>query len=267
MNKPFSYILITGAAGGVGSAFARECARRGYPLFLTDLHPQPAEWMTQLGAPMLYRPCDLTDPVAREAFYHALSEDGLRFQGLINVAGIEYPGAFAERSREEILTILNLNIVATVDTTHAVLPLRDPDRRFLLINVSSLAAFFPMPYKAVYAASKRFLLNFSRALREEIHAYADVMALCPAGMPTTARALHGVKAQGIWGRLTTLDTDYVVRTALDEAQRGRAVCIPGWFNRLLQSLNGLLPEKAVIHFLRKRWSKIYGTNSGARITE
>ena len=63
---------------------------------------------------------------------------------------------------------------------------------FRLINVCSLAGFFPMPYKATYAASKRFLLDFSRALREEIKSFGTVTALCPSGMPTTdgVYALH-----------------------------------------------------------------------------
>ena len=52
--------------------------------------------------------------------------------------------------------------------THALLRLRDTTEMFHIINVASLAAFYPMPYKATYAASKRFLLDFSLALGEEL---------------------------------------------------------------------------------------------------
>ncbi len=84
-----------------------------------------------------------------------------------------------------------------MDVTHALLVHTDPSIPFWIITVSSLAAFFPMPVKATYAASKRFLLDFSLALREELRAVgATVTVLCPAGLPTCERSIRGIEAQG-----------------------------------------------------------------------
>jgi short-subunit dehydrogenase len=69
----------------------------------------------------------------------------------------------------------------------------------MLVFVSSLASMFPMPHKAAYAASKRFLLDFATALRHELKTHnVRVLALCPGGLVTTKEAVRSIAAQGIW---------------------------------------------------------------------
>ena len=115
-----------------------------------------------------WRACDLTDAGQRAALFEALRGERTRFLAVINVAGTDHEGLFCEQSREHIRTILRLNIEGTVEMiARAAEPARH-GRLFRIINVASLAAFYPMPYKATYAASKRFLLDFSLALREEL---------------------------------------------------------------------------------------------------
>jgi short-subunit dehydrogenase len=252
-----SYVLITGATGGLGSAFAMECARRGYAQYLTDQRPEVedlSEFLTErYGVEARYRICDLTSIPARQQLSDALKDEGSRFWGLINVAGTESEGPFLEQTGEQIQHILQLNVAASIDMAHMALNLRDPQRRFMLINVSSMAAFFPMPNKATYAASKRFLLDFSRALGEEIRDFGTVTALCPAGLPTTPRAMRAIFAQGFWGKVTTADTRAVIHRTIDLALKGRAVYVPGGINRFLVWLSRLLPDSVVARYVGRRW--------------
>lgn len=254
-----SFLLITGATGGLGRAFVLEAAGRGYDLFLTDKHPEGGCFASRLSEKfkinVIYRPCDLADELAREEFIASLKAEGRVFWGLINVAGLDYEGNFLEKNRTQILKILKINILGTLDITHGVLPLHDPDQPFRLINVCSLAGFYPMPYKATYAASKRFLLDFSRALREEIKPFGTVTALCPSGMPTTVADMRSMFAQGFWGLATCVNTDVVARRTLRAALRGKAVVIPGWINQFVQLFSSLLPVSLQVRYVAKRWSK------------
>ena len=84
-----------------------------------------------------------------------------------------------------------------------------------------------MPVKAMYAASKQFLLSFSMALREELKPYGvTVTALCPAGMPTTSECIKAIECQGFAGRITTKNVGYVAAKTIDHALKGHAVYIP-----------------------------------------
>jgi short-subunit dehydrogenase len=260
-----SYMLITGATGGLGSALALDCARRGYDLVLSDRTQAGAAFAETIretyGVEAHYLACDLTDPQSRQEFYAQLARRGWRFWSLINVAGLDYEGAFLERTREQILTVARLNVESTLDTTYSILKSRDPHRRFMLINVASLAAFFPMPYKALYAASKRFILNFSLALAEEIKAFGSVTALCPAGMPTTLETSQAIFAQGFWGKVTAYDASSVARLTVDQALKGKTIVIPGRINQFIQSLGSLAPERMVVKNVGSRWQSAQKTRS------
>lgn len=254
-----SYVLITGATGGLGKALAAECASRGWNLFLTDLSGQSLEILATgldrlYSVELLHHPCDLTDAASREALWQVIKQSGLRFHMLLNVAGVDFEGPFREREITELRTILQVNIESVVEMTRRVLLFRDPTRTLRIVNVSSLAGYYPMPLKAIYAASKRFLIDFSLALNQELRSSdVTVMALCPAGMPTNQETKRGIQAQGFLGKITTLNVGTVSARTINLALAGRKVYIPGAFNQTLQLLGSLAPPDAVASLINQRW--------------
>lgn len=258
-----SMFFITGATGGLGKAFAVECASRGWDLFLTDLRVESLAMLASglersYGVKVHYRAADLTDSISRNELFASVRSEGWKFRGLINVAGLDHEGLFLERSREEISAIIRLNIEATLIVTHTLLDFKDAVTPFRIITVSSLAAFFSMPVKATYAASKRFLLDFSLALRNELRDQnVTVTVLCPAGLPTTAECISAIEAQGLVGYLTTEDIGKVAHQAIEASLRGRAIVIPGFLNRLAQWLGGLVPPVGVAELIGRRWRAAY----------
>lgn len=254
-------VCITGAAGGLGKAFAKECASRGWDLFLTDLSEAKLALLAQglerlYGIQALYAPCNLVDPEERALFWDRLAVLGIKFDMLINVAGLDYEGGLLDRKAEEINTIIRLNIEATVSMTRHMVETHANQSRMHIINVSSLAGFYPMPLKAVYAASKRFLLDFSRAMRQELRSEnIRVLALCPAGMATKPDTINSIDSQGWMGQITTLNTGTVAAKTINRALANRSVYIPGVANQLMHTVSALLPADWVARMIHRRWAK------------
>jgi short-subunit dehydrogenase len=256
-----SRVFISGATGGLGRSLAAECASRGWDLFLTDLHEDRLQNLagalsSAYNVSVDWHACDMADAGSRTCLLDALRERNVRLHMAVNVAGLDHEGMFLEKPREQILTILNVNAVGTVDMMHSLTGLRDRTRRFHLINVCSLAGMFPMPVKATYAATKRLLIDMSLALREEFRAInATVTALCPAGMATNEELLKSLDVQGFAGRITTLEVGYIASKTIDYALKGKAVFVPGFVNRVLLSASRLFPASFVAKMIGKRWSR------------
>jgi len=253
------YTLITGAAGGLGRAFAAECASRGYDLLLTDMNAAGLETVRR-GLLRQYTVCvhTKTCDITRDADVGALMEYAREFNihptMLLNVAGIDHEGGFTQRGFEQISDILRVNIEATLRITHQTLALRQKERVFHVVFVSSLASLYPMPLKATYAASKRFLLDFSYALGQELKAdHVKVLSLCPGGLSTTQDALNGIAAQGFWGSLTTNRLECVVHRTIDRVQHGRHIYIPGVLNRIFSIFGRFLPSEWITRIVFSRW--------------
>jgi short-subunit dehydrogenase len=254
-----SLVLITGAAGGVGKAFSVECAARGWDLMLTDQPGSPLEALAE-GMRRMYAvqvetlTCDLTDADARAAFWREIQHRGAKFWMLINVAGMEFEGPFQTRSLDKLRTITRLNVETVVEMTHAVLHHRNPAQTLCIINISSLSGFNPMPFKAVYAASKRFIINFSLALHKELREQnVSVTVVCPAAMPTSPRSIRGLNKLGGWGQLSLSNPNRVAAVSLKYALAGRPLYIPGIFNRAVRLFSHLLPYQWVTWWIWRHW--------------
>ncbi len=254
-------VLITGAGGGLGRAMAIEAARRGYDLMLTDVNASSLEvfrggLLRQHNVKVDALPCDLTDPADVKKLFGYMKEKGMQLHMLLHVAGIDFEGGFLEMDCDRLIDIVRVNIEGTLRVLHGALLKRDKQKRFTIVVVSSLASLYPMPLKATYAASKRFLLDFSMALSQELaDQNANVLALCPGGLPTTPGAMQGISAQGFWGRITTNSLTVVARRTIAKALRGRRVYIPGMVNRLFSILGRLVPRTTLTRLLYLRWLK------------
>lgn len=251
--------IITGAAGGLGRTMACECARRGYDLFLTDISEQQLENI-RLGVSRRYgvnvytKACNLIDPESVDMLFAHLDSTGIKPDMLLNIAGVDFEGSFTERDSKRINDIIQLNIAATLKVTHSLLERRRKDSALYIVNVSSLASIYPIPLKATYAASKRFLLDFSIALCQELKQdNVRVMALCPGGLATTKEALAGISSQGFWGSATTNRLETVARRTITRVLSGKRIYIPGVLNRVFSIAGRLVPGTWVAKLLYGRW--------------
>ncbi len=252
-------VLITGAGGGLGRAMAAECARRGFDMMLTDVNEKSLlafkeglnrQYHCQVDA----LPCDVTDAEDVKRLFGYIHEKNFSLNMLLNVAGIDFEGGFLEVDCDRLIDIVRVNIEGTLRMLHGSLNVRDTERRFHIVVVSSLASLYPMPLKATYAASKRFLLDFSMALAQEMKdRNTTVLTLCPGGLPTTPGALQGISAQGFWGRVTTNSLTRVARRTINRALKGNRVYIPGVVNHTFSILGRLVPRALLTKLLYSRW--------------
>ena len=126
---------------------------------------------------------DVTDPAGRAQIEDALQKERPQVKFLVNAAGFGVPGAFASLDRDAACGMVRLNCEALCAMTHMVLPYMDRNSR--VIQYASAAAFLPQPGFAVYAATKAFVLSYSRALRAELRQRRIwVTAVCPGPVRT-----------------------------------------------------------------------------------
>ncbi len=252
--------VITGASQGLGKAFAEECALRGRNLVLAALPdtglPEVARWIARVhGVRVLPLEVDLTadDGPARLARF--VQQSGLAVDALVNNAGVGFNGRFGDSQPAHNETTIRLNMLAVVALTRALLPELRRRERALVLNVASLAAFFPMPWLPVYSSSKSFVLAFSLALREELRGTGvSVSVVCPNGIRTNRQVRDLIARQGLAGRLTCQYPEQVARAALQGLEGGRAVIVPGAVNRFLRFASGMLPRSIAMGVISRRWN-------------
>ncbi len=253
--------LVTGATGGLGKAFAAELASRGHALLLTDRSEAAlaslADGLRRLhGADVACVAADLAVPADRDRLFDALAARGDDLSHLVNVAGLDFEGPFADRTAEELCTIVRVNVEATVAMTRRALAFRSPLATLRVVTVASLAGWQPMPVKAVYAASKRFLIDLTVALGREMRGQGVTFtAVCPAGMPSNPEVMRAIDRQGLIGQLTTMNVGTVAKRTIDRAERGASVFVPGALNAAVGALSRLVPPSWTAALVGWRWSR------------
>ena len=228
--------LVTGASRGIGEAFARQLAAQGKDLVLVArnearLQELAAELSAAHGVLAQVIACDLSQPGAAGQVWAETERLGVAVDLLVNNAGVGKRGAFADLEHDFQAAMVQLNVNALVELTRLYLPGMRARRRGGIINVASNAAFQPVPYMAVYAASKAFVLHFSEALAEEVGRDGVwVMALCPGATDT---AFWDVA--GLWQdkRDWMTSPQKVAATGLRAFARRRAFFVPGLGYKLL----------------------------------
>jgi uncharacterized protein len=243
-------ILITGASSGLGSEFARQLAPVAAKMVLLARRDDRLQALqTELKAKntaleVFARSVDLGDQRDLERFCDWLDESGLALDFLINNAGMGDHGPFINSEWARVNSLLQVNINALTYLTLRALPVIKKTGRGLILNVSSIASFLPLPNNAVYAATKAYVTSFSEAVRAELRSSnVSVTVLCP-GPVTTEYLSHATRAgdrAGHTAPFLLVSAEEVVRQALEAAAKDRARAVPGALVNFVMTIVGSLP--------------------------
>lgn len=240
--------LVTGASSGIGLAFARALHRRGERLILVARRAERLRALVEeLGGEesVLALALDLADPRAPARLESEVRERGLAVDLLVNNAGRGDTGRFHERPLDSALEIVDLNSRAVVELTRRFLPPMVSRGRGRILNVVSMSAFQPVPFLAVYGASKAFVLSFTEALAVEIEGTGvRVQALCPGNVPTEFQDVAGTSVVPFTAT-PTMAAERVVDASLAALERAEITVIPGFRDRLTVAAQRLLPRGLV----------------------
>ena len=243
-----SYALVTGASKGLGKFFARALAKRKHNLVIVARSQHKLEALANelrnsqgiLAEPVAF---DLALPGAGLELAQQLRERGFRIDLLVNNAGFGERGEFMQLSLERQLEMMQLNNRAVVELTYQLLP--SMLEAGGIINVSSMAGFQPVPYAALYSATKSFLTTFSMALREELRSSGvKVVTVCPGRLRADPEdEASGQQRQKVPGG--EQHHEDVVNLTLKKLDSGGGLLIPGRKNRLIVRGQRLISPNAV----------------------
>lgn len=199
MNYRPDIVMITGATGGFGEAFARRFAEAGCRLILTSRNPDKLNQLSaSLKVPTHKITLDIRNRQAIEAAFTNIPESFRDIDLLINNAG----GAFGlEPSQEAHLddwqNMIETNNLGLVVCTRLVLPNMVNRKRGHIINIGSIAGSYPYPGGHVYCASKAFVKQFSLSLRADLTATGVRVTNIEPGMVETTFSLNRFKGDSV----------------------------------------------------------------------
>ena len=249
--------LITGASSGLGREFARLLAREAVDeLWLVARREERLrELSAELAVPCRIFALDLT----REELSAALAAEPVVVRYLVNAAGFGRIGMAADIGAATTGRMIALNCRAAAELTERALPYMERGSRVL--EIASCAAFQPIPYLAAYAATKAFLLRYSRALAAEVAARGiTVTAICPYWIRDT-EFIHEAKKtdrRGLFrGFPLATDQKTVARRSLWAAEHGFTVFTSDLVSTLHRIVTSILPHRLMIA-LSNLWRHLAG---------
>ena len=248
--------LITGATSGIGEQFARQLAASQVcdELWMVGrnggkLEVLKAELLPQRTAPVCADLCATDGMLLIESM---LKEHKPVISLLINSAGLGFRDSVAGQSMEEISDTLNTNCNALTLMCRMCLPYMDGKSG--IINIASSAGFIPQPGFAVYAASKSYVISFSRALAAELKERGiRVTCVCPGPVTTgfQYKATKG-KTEGFTGirAMTSKTPVEIAEISLKASSRGRRLISVGTSQKLLHLAAKILPHQWIINMIK-----------------
>lgn len=240
--------LITGATSGIGAAFARVLAERSYDLLLTgrrreQLNSHAEDLRNEFGVRVETVVAELSDPDGVDRVVET-AKAFAQMDLVINNAGYGMAGLFYSVGSDDLVRMIDVHVSATVRITRALIPGMIRAGTGAVINVSSVAGFYPLPRSVMYSSTKGFLITFSKALAVELAPHGiSVQALCPGMTHTDFHRRMEITPGGETGRrlLYWMKPERVARLALKHLSSKRVVYVPGIFYKTVVLISRLLP--------------------------
>tara|TARA_B100000795_G_scaffold48235_1_gene31663 strand:- start:3636 stop:4451 length:816 start_codon:yes stop_codon:yes gene_type:complete len=247
-SKITGYCLITGASHGIGKAIAHEWASKGVSILAVAIDKHAlldlkTELEKNYGITCYCLTKDLLNSNTPKEIFDWCSDNKVDVQVLVNNVGLGSAGSFEETSMEFDMSLVKLNIFPMLQLTKLFLPKLKSFEKSYILNMSSLGSYRPIPYKAIYTASKAFIYSFSKAISSELKEYSvQVSVSCPAGVYTNSEVVERIQASGKIAKWTSLYVDIVAAYIVKGMLNDKNLIIPGNGAKVLLVLMHLMPE-------------------------
>lgn len=253
--------IVTGASSGMGREFVKQIGYLYHSLDEIWVIARRKNRLEQLQEesriPLRIFEGDLLKPPVYSALKTALREAEPDIRMLVNAAGFGKTGSVEEILIEDKnlqLKMIDLNCIALSRMTFFCLPYMTRGSR--IVNLASAAAFCPQPLFTVYAATKSYVLSFSRALGEELKSRGIlVTAVCPGPVDTEFFEVSG-KIENIWKKMVMAKAPEIVHKALIDSRAGRTMSVYGIAMKGARVASKLIPHRLILHLENK------GNNKG-----
>ena len=230
MSERSERALVTGASSGIGREIARILASQGAELIIcarrqTELEELATELNEKHGTESQIIISDLS---TEEGVNQLIKEAG-EVDILVNNAGFGTSGKHTKVDIDRQLQMIDLNIRGLTQLSHAYAKKMKRGNRIL--NVASVAGFIPIPSMAVYAATKAYVLSFSRSLHAELKKDGIIVtALCPGYVPSGFQEVAGIDQSRI-GSFGSTSAEATARSAVRAMRKNRREVVAGWINK------------------------------------
>ena len=263
MEKHTPWALVTGAASGLGASFLKGLAQRGYNIVGVSKPGDNVAEVAQLIAQehnvqSLGIDLDLSQYGCTASLKEKVEEAGIHVNFLVNNVGVGGTSEFIHSKPEANRLMMDLNMQITVAMCRAFLPDMAEKGAGHVLNVSSMAANFAMPYKSVYSASKAFVRAFTIGIRGEMKPFGvSVSVVQPGAMLTNPVVIEQLRYGSAMARVSAMNPDEVAESALEGMMRGKAVIVPGIKNWLTLGMLRVFPRPlksalAIFNYVRTR---------------
>jgi len=248
--------IVTGASSGIGEAFVRLLSEGGKydEIWAVARRESRLRSLSAILEGGRVRPvvADLTSSSGILSIASLLESSGASVALLCNCAGVGRRGNVESNTESEIAATLNTNCTALSLVTRTVLPYMGEGA---IVNIASSAGFLPQPGFAVYAASKAYVIDFSRALAYELAGSGvTVTCVCPGPVESEflGKATGGAEAEFTGFRKHFVTTPQrLAEVALRSASRGRKMCVYPFSQKLLHLASKILPVNLILFFETK----------------
>ncbi len=242
--------IVTGASSGMGKRFCFEIDALGMDeIWGVALYTEEVENMKkELKTPFRFFSLDLTRDESFEMFQEELKKEEIVVEWLVNASGYGKFGRYDEIETKSQLGMIDLNCKALTHMTLICLPFMKEGGR--IVEIASIAAFQPIPYLAVYGASKAYVLSYSRALNRELkNRKISVTCICPywTKTPFFDRATKTNASQAVVTKYVAMyEPEKVVKRAMKGALKRKEVVLYGFVSKAQTALVKFFPHKWVM---------------------
>lgn len=255
LNFTGKTVLITGSSMGIGKGLSKCFAQDKANLVLTDLPSEKerlANWAKELETSHNIKTwtlsIDLTETNGPETLYRQVIDSVGKIHTLVNNAGLCWYGKFYDMPKDRLEKMVLLNCMAYAKLSRLFLPSMIENDEGAILNVSSVAAFQPLPTMALYSATKAFTQTLSEAIRYELPLKSKIVVstLNPSFSKTALIKDARIPEDFIPLSLSFKDVESITASGYQAFKNGRMLYVPGWQNRFLHlGLARYLPRRIV----------------------